>query len=344
MEKVRKSNLDIARGIAIICIILGHLGIDSVNRVVFTLHAPVFYLIADYFFNSNAGVPEFLKKKARSLLVPYYLTCLAIIGTSVFRNLILHKSGTVKKLLDLLYAALYGAGDKYVEPFYIPAIGAIWFLWAMFWAECLLYLVLKVNSKWRVLIVAAIFAAGYYSRMLFWFPLSIQAGCCALLFLYIGYLVRKTEASYNKLGKEIKIALAIGAAVVWFLFIRNFVSFWLVHCDIGRGVIDIFGSLCACWCVVLISTLIDLRAKLLSGYLAFLGKYSLFILCAHIFEIRLFRWKQFREFLGGFGVNEFWQIIIVIIIKIIWSSSVAYQLANNEHICKLVGIKKHEQK
>lgn len=41
----RVGYLDIAKGIAIICIVLGHLGIPAINRVVFTFHVPIFYFI-----------------------------------------------------------------------------------------------------------------------------------------------------------------------------------------------------------------------------------------------------------------------------------------------------------
>ena len=39
--KQRKSFIDIAKGIAIISIILGHLGVYQINRVVYTFHVPI---------------------------------------------------------------------------------------------------------------------------------------------------------------------------------------------------------------------------------------------------------------------------------------------------------------
>ena len=47
--KTRIRFIDTARGIAIICIILGHLGSASINRVVYTFHIPLFFLITGYF-------------------------------------------------------------------------------------------------------------------------------------------------------------------------------------------------------------------------------------------------------------------------------------------------------
>ncbi len=40
MDKERIKYIDIARGIAMLCIVLGHLGNSQINRVVFTFHVP----------------------------------------------------------------------------------------------------------------------------------------------------------------------------------------------------------------------------------------------------------------------------------------------------------------
>ena len=46
----RLTYIDIARGIAIICIVLGHLGNNTINRVVFTFHVPIFFFITGYIY------------------------------------------------------------------------------------------------------------------------------------------------------------------------------------------------------------------------------------------------------------------------------------------------------
>ena len=55
---MRNKMLDIAKGIAMISIILGHLSVWRINCVVFTYHIPIFYLITGYFL--------FLQKKPAS--------------------------------------------------------------------------------------------------------------------------------------------------------------------------------------------------------------------------------------------------------------------------------------
>ena len=82
-NKVRVRYIDVAKGIAIICIILGHLGNSEINRVVFTFHVPIFYFITGYFVSRKRSLKEFIANSARTLLAPYYITCfvMTILGT-----------------------------------------------------------------------------------------------------------------------------------------------------------------------------------------------------------------------------------------------------------------------
>ena len=169
--------VDIAKGISIICIILGHLGIHNITRVVFTFHVPIFFLITGYFVSRKEGVRDFAMKKARTLLVPYFVTSLVMIAVAA--GLGLRDVGVLHNVKEWTYAALYASGGRYDKPFYIKEIGAIWFLWASFWGCLFLRAALELKARWRITMIAALFAFGYYSRALCWFPLSIQAGACA---------------------------------------------------------------------------------------------------------------------------------------------------------------------
>lgn len=78
-KKRRLEYVDVAKGIGIICIILGHLGLASVNKVVFTFHVPIFFLITGYFTNSNRSTNDFIKNKVRTLIVPYFITSAVVL-------------------------------------------------------------------------------------------------------------------------------------------------------------------------------------------------------------------------------------------------------------------------
>lgn len=169
----RLQYVDIARGIAMICIILGHLGNPAINRVVFTFHVPIFFFITGYFTSTKRSLPKFTKNKIRTLLVPYAISCLAIIILGTMLGA--HYGDAASAFKGWLSASLYGAGGSYTVPFTIKGIGAIWFLWATFWGSLFLRISLNFNKYSRVAAIFGLFGLGYYTRSLFWFPLSIQA-------------------------------------------------------------------------------------------------------------------------------------------------------------------------
>lgn len=341
--KNRIGYIDIARGIAIICIILGHLGNANINRVVFTFHVPIFFLITGYFTNDNQTMVEFVKRKFRTLIIPYMITCGMIIALAAIFAFPSEGLGGVKTAIyEWGYASLYGAGDSYTEPFYIKAIGALWFLWATFWGSVLLRVAIKLEGILRVLFVCGIAGAGYISCKLFWFPLSIQAGCGAVLFMYIGYMYRQEESLFNNLTKETKCFLKIAAAVIWLNFIKNFQGFWLVHFHIGRGVIDVFSCLCACICVIEISKWIEQFTPKIGKWIGFLGKNSLLLLCVHIIELNLFPWITWFEKLTKIGMPENWLLGFLIIGKLVFDISVTVVCAHCNFIRKAYGLRVDE--
>lgn len=339
MEKNRIQFIDIARGIAIICIILGHMGSNSINRVVFTFHVPIFYFITGYFTNNKIPVRNFIKNKFKTLLIPYACTCLVIILLAMIKSGILYGTdAAIQSILEWLFASLYGAGGTLKAPFYIIPIGAIWFLWATFWGSMFLRCSLNLKRGYRMVMVSLLFIIGYWSREWMWFPYSIQAGCCATLFMYLGYLLRESKDKLKELSMETKIAGTIMAFLVWLEFIKNFKSFWLVSCDIGRGAIDIFGCICGCYIVVLVSRFIEKHIKLLADALAFLGKYSLFMLCVHIVELNLFPWWQAAQKLVEYGMPERLQFYFIIFAKLLLNISLTVVLANWNLSRKLFGM------
>ncbi len=332
--------VDVAKGIAMICIVLGHLGIKGINRFVFTFHVPVFFLISGYFISAEEKLSSFIVKKLRTLIVPYYLTCGIIVVLGFLKGLVLNGISTAfADAKYWIYASIYGAGDSYQEPFVIVAIGAIWFLWALFWGSIFLKISLKMKPIFRLAFVIALFLFGYFTRSWFWFPLSIQAGCCATLWVYIGYLFKRSKEMREKLPPQCKYIVLLFCMVVWVFFIIQFQTFWLVHCDIGRGVVDIFGSLCASYAVIQISRYIW-KIPMIGRWLAYLGKYSLFMLCIHIIELDLFPWDRVRMLLADrFSASSIVSTLVVIGAKLIIIIALTVLASKITFIKRLFGIR-----
>lgn len=341
----RINYIDVAKGISMICIILGHLNCHAINRVVYPFHVPIFFLITGYFTDPGSSFPAFVKKKARTLLVPYFITCLVIIVIGTLEGFVL--GDPLIRCRNWLWAAFYGAGDSYTEPFYIKAIGAIWFLWATFWGSCFLKLSLRMNRYARILFLLLLFLLGYRTAGICWLPFSIQAGACAASFMYIGYLARlygkakeqaKLPAAFPP--AEIKAAFSVFALLTYLFFIRDFQSFWLVHCDIGRGIADVFGSLCACWTVLQLSRLIDQKVPAAGRFFSYFGRYSLLFLCVHIIELDLFPWWQIADGLVSRGLLPASSVLLfIIVLKIPADLFCTYLLSRVPLVRKMLGYK-----
>ncbi len=340
-KRERLNYIDVARGIAIIAIILGHLGNKDLNRVVFTFHVPVFYIISGYFIRKEERFLPFTAKKARSLLVPYFVASALIILFSVIRNMIESTETSNKDVFwDWLKAALFGAGDTWYEPRYVRGIGAIWFLWATFWGILMLKIILKLPRLFHPILAILLPHIGYYTRIhYFWYPLSVQAGMAAVLFMYIGYLVKEYHSVLEKIPEKFMQFLMLVSFILWFTFMFDFEAMWLVHNNFGRGWWDILRCFAACWCVILLSKMLDQSYTHLSGWMAFLGRNSILILCLHILELDVFPWKDFTDWLTRKELTWLTIFYLKIALKLVWAIGGTVLLTKSRAIKKLFCIK-----
>ena len=133
--KDRIRYFDIAKGLAILCVIAGHLGIKGINSVVFTFHMPVFFVISGYFLSDKGNVEEFIQKKVQQLLIPYILAVFGIIMGDILYKIFVIKNadGIFEMIVNWMKAGLYGSGTVF-NPTLIDVwqIGAVWFLLASF--------------------------------------------------------------------------------------------------------------------------------------------------------------------------------------------------------------------
>lgn len=86
-ENTRYQWLDIAKGIAILLMVIGHTSIpDPINRFIFAFHMPLFFIASGYCTNwSKLTYADFVLHKCKTLLVPFviYSAIVLIIGVSI---------------------------------------------------------------------------------------------------------------------------------------------------------------------------------------------------------------------------------------------------------------------
>jgi len=75
--------------------------------------------------------------------------------------------------------------------------------------------------------------------------------------------------------------------------------------------------------------------------LAFLGQYSIMMLCAHIVELDLFPWYLVQNFGLGMGIQEKNCIYLIIAGKLFWSVTMTWLMAHNGITRKIFGFLEH---
>ena len=74
----RDITIDIAKGIGIVLVVLGHVLINSdINRLIYLFHMPLFFFISGIIFystyNKDIKFKDYLLKKIKSILIPYFV-------------------------------------------------------------------------------------------------------------------------------------------------------------------------------------------------------------------------------------------------------------------------------
>lgn len=195
-ENRRNQVLDIAKGIGILLVVLGHCPQVwlPLKQWIYSFHVPLFFLIAgmvwDRASHEESGFLNgaFLVKKAKRLLVPGFLWGL---GYALGRALVT-KSFELEKLGWLLFNTENSISKA-------GSMTALWFLSCMFVAVCLFeglqWLVCKKSlSRWLLFGVSLVFAALglFLPRFAMGYPWNVDIAMLGLALMIWGYLARGT--------------------------------------------------------------------------------------------------------------------------------------------------------
>ena len=205
MGSKRLDWIDIAKGIAIILVIVGRTvpNPSPLRHAIFSFHMPVFFILAGYTFRSKPW-RELVSGSVLRLLVPYVVLALAWqVPTFLMSGAPLTGSALTGGLEMLVFASgvdVPGLG--------VAAVGMAWFLAALFTSRLLFNALVRlfdgreVGVVWRGVVCAAIAFGGLsVSRFLgIYLPVDLDLSCYIVLLMWIGYTVRqrRLEPSVDK--------------------------------------------------------------------------------------------------------------------------------------------------
>ena len=302
MEKNRKQRLlwiDIAKGICMLAVILGHFHKPEWGFL-YSFHLTVFFILSGYTMKEKPVTKEYLKGKFRRLMIPYFLTCLAVAVMEILNSVLITHDSSVVTITAILHRNLQkmffaSGGVRYFGNLdFGKGIGAIWFLPAMFFTMLITQLLLNRcktrKTQWAgALIIAAVAAA---SAKITWLPFSVQAGAFAVPFVLFGILLREHHVLEERLKWWHYAVLAA-------LFAAGCLSgyaeeFYMVSCTAKDWLLTPFFAICGSMVIIGIARLVKRCPPL-----EFIGKNSLLFLCVHLVEMNTLYWfyPKIRELL-----------------------------------------------
>lgn len=278
--------IDIAKGIAIILVIVGHPvpNPSPLRHAIFSFHMPVFFILAGYTFRPKPW-RELLSGSVSRLLVPYVILALAWQVPSFLMIGVPLTGGVLTGGLETL---VFASGVD-VPGLGIAAVGMAWFLAALFTSRLLFNALVRlfdgreVGVVWQGVVCAAIAFCGLnVSRFLgIYLPLDLDLSCYIVLLMWVGYTARQRglEPSVSK------PLLFIGAGVAWLVLAALSgleLSSRRVDGFVVATVAALAGSYCVCWVSMALEKLKDV--PVLGAFergLVFCGQASLAIFAIH---------------------------------------------------------------
>lgn len=278
--------IDIAKGIAIILVIVGHTvpNPSPLRHAIFSFHMPVFFILAGYTFRPKPW-RELLSGSVPRLLVPYLVLALAWQVPTFLMSGAPLTGGT---LIAGLETIVFASGVD-VPGLGVAAVGMAWFLAALFTSRLLFNaLVLLFDARefgvvYQGAACAVIAFCGLnVCRLLgVYLPLDLDLSCYIVLLMWASYTVHQKglEPSVDK------PLLFIGSGVVWLAFAA------LSGLELSSRRVDGFviatiaalaGSYCVCWVSMAIDKMKNM--PILGAFdrgLVFCGQVSLAIFAIH---------------------------------------------------------------
>lgn len=138
----RKKYLDVAKGIGVILVVLGHLVTyeGAISKWIFSFHMPLFFFCSGMVFKEQKDFIDLLKRSLKKNLKPYVVfLMIGIVITFIIPD---WRNGFDSSI------ALKELRRGQPECFHV---GQIWFLMCLFWVEILFGIIYSCTKKSRIL-------------------------------------------------------------------------------------------------------------------------------------------------------------------------------------------------
>jgi fucose 4-O-acetylase-like acetyltransferase len=272
-ENNRIEWIDSAKGIGIFLVIIGHTPIHPMLRVnIFAFHIPLFFLLSGLLFSNRKPFKEFIKGKAKSLLIPY--VAFSVISAIMVKLLI----NQPVPLLHFLKTMLISERNQ------IDYNLTLWFLTSLFVIELIFYFISKyLKNKYLVIVVSLL--SGYLSftylgaqNALKVLPWSLDQSLLFLSFFGLGYFLKQSGFLRKDHKKSLGLILLSVAYIVLVFKGNVYTQVWeRIHVPFDLGFFRYY-----IWAVAAIGFVLYISQYIsVLNSLSFMGKNSLIFFTLH---------------------------------------------------------------
>lgn len=295
-SKNRIDWIDVAKGVAIVLMIIGHtIPHSNLLTFIFSFHMPLFVILSGITYKTIKNKSELKKnliKYLKKLFLPYALTLFFCIAIDVFKNS--ENLNVMIFLKEVVKGFIWGNGCNYMflgKNF--TGVGPIWFLITLFFSKIIFDIInLYFNQRKhgeidKIVVYSFLLLTGILIGSISWLPQGLDLSLIFLFYLYFGSL-------FNNIMKKIKVNESlyfIVVFIIWGICLGLGINIELAVRSYPYGILCVLESLCASYCVIELCKLIcsnNLIKKIFSN----IGFISLTILCVHTFDMQLVDWKN----------------------------------------------------
>ena len=297
--------------------------LSIVVRVLFSIMAsflvamiPTLLLIAGYGFRKRDVKKTFISQ-AKELLKPYYITALvtSLLNIAVHYASFGYLPGALSESARVFGGMALGLTQTVtIGNITLFANGPIWYLFTMFWSITLFNVVLnKVKEEQVPYYAFGISVIGWLLSYPKFVPFCISQGMVGVLFVYIGYYLKKNKFFLKEHSTKEKIIYAIAVVIPNLVMTSfGFVTEMADNLYTLGPVTYVENGLFA-----ILMTYIFLRVNVLRGKIAggirTIGRYSLYVMCVHTVEMLAFPWYTVAK---KFEAHPFIGMLLVYFVRL----------------------------
>lgn len=211
---------DYLKGICILLVFVGHLDIlpQYIRVFIYLFHMPAFFFCIGFYDKIGISFIEYLRKKSKSLLIPYFFYSFSILTLQQIKNLFFGNGINWQTVRNNIIGTFLCLRNSQYN-------GSNWFLIASFVACVLYYAIMKnvKNTKTRFIIVVSLSLVITYTSRLFKIasPWYVDVAIICLFYILFGRYIKEKSIIISKTQSFLLIVIGMILSTVIYFFVRN---------------------------------------------------------------------------------------------------------------------------